>query len=301
MITELTRRDLFDQLRADGFIWHGRLRELEFLERILNLKALPSSDRRFENAADDIWQHRENNSDWGEDWVYSDPRIDLLHCPEERFIEFLCQTIHPIVRPDEAEVQRVLALYNEHLRGDGWELYSASQLSGHPVFGARESVPGASHAVESVRAVAKAVDTQYVAHQSERLTRAVDVDPELAIGTAKELVETVCKTILDERSIRCDARLDFPQLVRLTLQNLQLAPDDIPDHAEAAGTIRRLLQNLACISNSMAELRNLYGTGHGKVANAGGLRIRHARLAAGAASTVAMFLIETHQKKVATR
>lgn len=89
--------------------------------------------------------------------------------------------------------------------------------------------------------------------------------------------------------------------MRLTLQQLQLAPGDIPDHAEAAGTIRRLLQNLACISNSMADLRNPYGTGHGKVAHAGGLQTRHARLAAGAASTLAMFLIETHQERVATR
>ena len=38
----------------------------------------------------------------------------------------------------------------------------------------------------------------------------------------------------------------------------------------------------------------MYGTGHGKDGNSAGLRPRHARLAAGAATTLAMFLFETH-------
>ena len=44
----------------------------------------------------------------------------------------------------------------------------------------------------------------------------------------------------------------------------------------------------------LAELRNLYGTGHGKEAAAQMQKPRHARLAVGAASTLAGLFFETH-------
>lgn len=61
-------------------------------------------------------------------------------------------------------------------------------------------------------------------------------------------------------------------------------------------TIRRLLSNLATITSGIAELRNSYGTGHGKAASSKGLGPRHAKLAVGAASTLAVFLAETHRE-----
>ena len=42
-------------------------------------------------------------------------------------------------------------------------------------------------------------------------------------------------------------------------------PEDIPEKAKAAETIKRLLSNLATITSGIAELRNSYGTGHGKI------------------------------------
>jgi hypothetical protein len=59
--------------------------------------------------------------------------------------------------------------------------------------------------------------------------------------------------------------------------------------------IKRLLSNLGTIGNGLAELRGLYGTGHGKHAKTGGLTARHAKLAVGAATTLATFLFDTHK------
>jgi len=126
---------------------------------------------------------------------------------------------------------------------------------------------------------------------------AVINDPGLAIGTAKELVETCCKTILDARGVAFSKGADLPELVRLTSKELELTPDDIPEKAKAADTIKRLLSNLATITQGVAELRNHYGTGHGKTAGAKGLQSRHAKLAVGAASTLAVFFSETHGER----
>lgn len=126
---------------------------------------------------------------------------------------------------------------------------------------------------------------------------AVDNDPGLAIGTAKELVETVCKTILEDRGITLDGNLELPKLVKQTAAELKLTPSDIPDEVKASDSIKRLLKNLADITYGVAELRNSYGTGHGKNAKSRGLSSRHAKLAVGAASTLAIFLIETHSER----
>jgi hypothetical protein len=126
---------------------------------------------------------------------------------------------------------------------------------------------------------------------------AVVNDPGLAIGTAKELVETCCKTILTERGVQFSKAADIPELVKLTSKELELTPGDIPDKAKAAETIKRLLSNLATITQGIPELRNHHGTGHGKTAGARGLQALHAKLAVGAASTLAVFLAETHNER----
>jgi hypothetical protein len=56
------------------------------------------------------------------------------------------------------------------------------------------------------------------------------------------------------------------------------------------------LSNLGTIGNGLAELRGLYGTGHGKHGKTAELSARHAKLAVGAAATLATFLFETHKE-----
>ena len=58
--------------------------------------------------------------------------------------------------------------------------------------------------------------------------------------------------------------------------------DDVPQAAKGAEMVKRVLSNLATIVQGVAELRGLYGTGHGKDGKARGLQPRHARLAVGA-------------------
>ncbi len=57
---------------------------------------------------------------------------------------------------------------------------------------------------------------------------------------------------------------DVSTLTKETLKELKLVPEGIPDAARGADGIKRLLSNLGTIGNGLAELRGLYGTGHGK-------------------------------------
>jgi hypothetical protein len=133
--------------------------------------------------------------------------------------------------------------------------------------------------------------------QIARLRDSVSEDPALAIGTAKEMLETTCKTILDARGVIVDPGWDVPALLKETRKILKLLPEDIPAAAKGAETIKRLLNNLGQVGVGLSELRNLYGSGHGRSGASRGLSPRHARLAVGAVTTLVLFLFETHDER----
>lgn len=149
---------------------------------------------------------------------------------------------------------------------------------------------------DGLKEVAVAFDAKHLEQQIKRMEKSIDSDPALAIGTAKELIETCCKTILAERGKPVSGTPDIPVLTKDTLKELKLVPEGIPDSAKGGDILRRLLQNLGTIGNNLAELRGLYGTGHGKHGEFEGLSPRHARLAVGAASALVNFLFETHKE-----
>jgi hypothetical protein len=299
-ISEAIRRDLIDSLLLEKIQWAGRLEEPDFLARIFDVNSLPSKDHRFSNAYRDILQHRVNNPhDWDDDWVFYDSRFDLLHADDELFLTFLCETLHPVVRSDTEEVERLKQMYNLFLRKDGYELVERARMAGRPVFSARQAESVDLTSLKSLKDSIPDGGFTYIARQITRMESSIDADPDLAIGTAKELVETVCRTILAERCIPAAPALDLAQLVKLTAKELKLVPFEVPGHEAATDSMRRLLGSLGTITQCLAEIRNKFGTGHGKAADMTGLGSVHAKLAVGAASTLALFLRETHQNMTA--
>lgn len=131
----------------------------------------------------------------------------------------------------------------------------------------------------------------------ERIEAAVDTDPGLAVGTAKEMLETICKGVLEEHQVEFDAKAEVPALVKAACKQLALLPESISDQAKGVESIRRTLANLSSVATGVVELRNLYGSGHGRGSRGGGLEPRHARLAVSAVCAVVTFLLETDQKR----
>jgi hypothetical protein len=162
------------------------------------------------------------------------------------------------------------------------------------VFAARELVLDALHPIESVKAVGASLSADYLTRQITRMGSALANDPELALGTAKELIETCCKTIAADRGTPADEGWNIPKLVHHTLQCMSLVPAQGWQDDSVDKTVRKTLGNLAQIAQRVAELRNLCGTGHGKLATASAPSQRYVKLAVNAACTLAVFLFETH-------
>jgi hypothetical protein len=294
-ISRGTRKNIIDWLSAEQVNWSGRLDGVAFLERIFDLNSLPSTDYRFHTARGDIIQHTISNDDWDADWVYHDSRLGLLHLPDDELLLFLAEMLHPLVR-DQADATALSAELNDLLQADGYELVVAARIGGRPVWiGRRRTLRGRA-ALPSVRNARDQFTANYMLQQITRMESAVESDPALAIGTAKELLETTCKAILEARDVPTEKREDLPQLVRRAAEVLKLLPSQSRSSKDPE-TVRKVLGSLGILTAGMAELRNQYGTGHGRAPSAQGLAPRHAKLAVGAAATLAVFLYETHEER----
>ena len=306
-LSELTKQDIVD-LYLIGFIdqytgenvkcyWSGRLNEPEFLSRLYDLDNLPSYDGRYKNANGDIWQHTVNNDDWEGDWVFNDKRFLTKSSDDEDWLRFICETFHPAVRNERNKWQALLALVNGLINSDGYELYEESHISGRPKYSWRKSGTKNTVIETQVKSLANKFNSDYIDAQIRIMDESVEKSPADAIGKAKELFENCCKTIMSEMGAEIDDNWDVIRLTKETCDLLKLTPSHISDSAKASGTIKKLLGNLAVISQSMAELRNSYGSGHGKDAKFKGLAPRHARLAVGSTVAAVLFIWETYEEQ----
>lgn len=291
------RVNVLDGLRLENVAWNGQLDDVEFLSRLFDLQQLPSTDSRYKDAAGDIWQHCYNNDDWERDWVFTDGRFRLIDGPAEQFLRFLCEVVHPVVRPDRDEALKLVLHFNDQLRLAGWELYEEERIAGRSRFSYRQLRSSSSRAVLRAKSVADALNAGWMAKEIERLENAVDRDPALAIGTAKELVETCCKSILMKRGIAFKKSDDLGDLTKKLTKELQLVPEGITDATKGAENIRMILRNLTQLTNNLAQLRGLYGTGHGRDGQHRGLQPRHARLAVASAVAFIDFVSETFRHR----
>lgn len=66
-------------------------------------------------------------------------------------------------------------------------------------------------------------------------------NPTTAIGLAKELIESCCKTILDELGIEWSKNDDVPQLANRAMGALNLLPANIQETDQGADAIKAVL------------------------------------------------------------
>lgn len=159
-ITEITRYDIFD-LFQKGYVdsnwllsdqhisypYYGRLSEMNFLKKLYVLDKMSSSNTRFKNIEEEIWQHTVNNDDWESGWVFSDDRFELLKGADNVLLDFLCAVFHPENRYELGYWSDYLKKINNALRVDGYELYESDKISQRTVYAWRkisqeESVSG---------------------------------------------------------------------------------------------------------------------------------------------------------------
>lgn len=178
----------------------------------------------------------------------------------------------------------VVEYLNRRLALDGFELRTA---------GGRAKlvrVNADAAAVRDLRARIEAHDLDSVRLDFERAL--AEGDPEDAITAACSMVEGVCKCLLDLLGKPYPADKSILPLAREVSRHLSLSPErDVP------ADIKQILGGLASVAGGIGSLRTHAGDAHGRGRGAPRVDARVARLAVHAASTLALFLIETWQAR----
>jgi Abortive infection C-terminus len=113
-------------------------------------------------------------------------------------------------------------------------------------------------------------------------------DPEGALTSARTLLETVCKHILDQAGGAYSDDFELPKLYKLLATELRLAPSQ---HSEAV--FKQILGGCTAVVEGLGALRNKLSDSHGKGVRPVRPDGRHAELAVNLAGSMATFLIET--------
>ena len=146
---------------------------------------------------------------------------------------------------EKQRARRVRAAQAASARID-WELTDDGEL--HPL---------------GVAAVTSVKGRPAIDDQLKRLRRATD-DPALLIGTAKEMLESTAKYVLDAFSWGYSAKTSFDELWHHARDRLGIHPKDIDVSQPGGAEVREILESSWKIARMCNELRNVEGTGHGR-------------------------------------
>ena len=132
-ITAVTRRDIVDGLLLREKPFHGRMGLIDFLKRVWDLGAMPSTDARFDTLEEDVQMHTVTFSDWDDGFLLYD-RLSIVDCPDEVFGNFVSTVLHPLAQQDRAEASKLADEISALLVHDGFRLEQESEISGRPVY-----------------------------------------------------------------------------------------------------------------------------------------------------------------------
>lgn len=175
---------------------------MRFLERLYDLVDVLAGDGyRRPTAREDIWQHCINNDVWLPEWVLTDARFGLSGPSPQPLLNFLAEMLHPVVRRDPAEVERLAEKINGILAKDGFELYLTGYISGLPVYagGPRASFHGARPDLK-FEARPLLTDPRVLHEHQECIRACLERDPAAAIASCKELGKASARSSWNTRT-----------------------------------------------------------------------------------------------------
>jgi len=89
-------------------------------------------------------------------------------------------------------------------------------------------------------------------------------DPALLIGTAKDLLESVAKFVLEETGMPVSSSMGFDALWHIARERLGVLPERVDKSLPGFEAVRAIHQSSWTIAKNVNDLRNLQGTGHGR-------------------------------------
>jgi hypothetical protein len=135
-------------------------------------------------------------------------------------------------------------------------------------------------------------DLVSVENEFNRALKNVEASPREAVSAAGNILESLCKIYIEEKSLDKPAKLDLKSVWGVVRKDLGFDASKVEDQ-----DLQKILTGLFSIIDGVASLRSHVSSAHGEGKKVYKLEPRHARLAIHAAHTATLFILETWTKK----
>ena len=120
----------------------------------------------------------------------------------------------------------------------------------------------------------------------------VDTNPREAVSAASNILESICKIYIEDEGLDAPTKQDLKSVWFIVRKHLRLDPSSVEDQ-----DLQRILTGLISIVDGIGALRTHASSAHGAGKKAYKLEARHAHLAIHGAHTVALFILESWEKR----
>lgn len=140
--------------------------------------------------------------------------------------------------------------------------------------------------------IIRARDLASIHEEFDRALRNVETNPKEAISAACNILESVCKTYIEDEGLEMPKKQDLQPVWNIVRKDLGFDPSIIEDR-----DLQEILSGLLAVVNGIGALRTHGSSAHGSGRLRYRLQSRHARLAVHAAHTLTAFIIESWDNK----
>lgn len=135
-------------------------------------------------------------------------------------------------------------------------------------------------------------DIAALEHEFNRALANVDQDPREAVSAASNILETLCKVYIEEQGLEMPAKQDLKPVWTVVRKDLGFDPSRVEDQ-----DLQTILTGLLALVEGIGALRTHASSAHGAGKKSYKLESRHSRLAVHSAHTVALFVLESWERK----
>lgn len=182
--------------------------------------------------------------------INSHPRLyQSLHWGDEDYERCVGQVLDSIF--ERVPIDYLVNVVDDLIDLDTW------LRDHHPQLYRELFAGGEAAALTELEAIAAAHDIPEINRHVARIRHGAEADPSQCIGSAKELLETVFRAILSDHGAgKSDDLMGLAKQVRAELGIVE---------TPGGGSLIRILNGHAQIVQGIAEYRNQFGTGHGRI------------------------------------
>lgn len=126
----------------------------------------------------------------------------------------------------------------------------------------------------------------------DRALRTVETSPKDALSSACNMLESVCTVYIEQELLTKPAKRDLQPIWSVVRKDLGFDPSQVEDQ-----DLKEILSGLIATVHGIGAIRTHASSAHGGGVKSYSIEPRHARLAIHAAHTVALFILESWDKK----